>query len=101
MLQRAALLTLLVAASALAAPPPKALAPDAIPHTIALFLKDLSADGKHRVTFRATAYGTRFFFEEPAGVTVYSFDGGGYRKEAFLKGGTLAAAMKKYPPPKP
>src|SRR4029079_3888617 len=37
-----------------------------------------------------------FFFEESSGVTVYSFDGDGYRKSEFLKGATLAKALKKY-----
>ena len=41
--------------------------------------------------------GTHFFLEEPSGVTVYVYDESvGYRKEAFLKGATLAKAMKKY-----
>ncbi len=35
-------------------------------------------------------------FEEPIGVTVYTFDGRGYRREAFLKGFTLTKAIKKY-----
>ena len=34
---------------------------------------------------------------EPSGVTVYVYDESvGYKKEAFLKGSTLAKAMKKY-----
>ena len=62
-----------------------------------MFLANLSADGKQRIAFKAAAVGTRFFFEENVGVTVYGFDGnGGYRKEAFLKGYTLPRAMKKY-----
>ena len=40
--------------------------------------------------------GTHFFFEEPIGVTVYTFDGRGYRRETFLKGFTLTKAIKKY-----
>lgn len=64
---------------------------------MAMFLGELSHDGKEKVTFRASALGTHFFFEEPAGVTVYVYDETvGYRKETFLKGSTLAKAMKKY-----
>lgn len=74
-----------------------AVAPDKVPHSIAMFLANLSDGGKKRVAFRAMAYGRHFFFEEDGGVTVYSFDGAGYAREAFLKGSTLAAAMKKYP----
>ncbi len=72
-------------------------APDTLAHPMALFLTDLSKDGARQVTFKATAVGHRFFFEEPAGVTVYRFENGGYRKEAFLKNARLAAAMKKFP----
>jgi hypothetical protein len=96
MLQRALLLLSLVVCSSALAATPKAIAPANIPHPIALFLKDLSANGKQRVTFRATAVGTRFFIEEPAGVTVYMFDGTGYLREAFMKNATLAKAIKKY-----
>ena len=67
-----------------------------MPHPVAMFLSDLSSGGKQRVTFKAAAAGTRFFFEESAGVTVYVFDGSGYRKETFLKSATLAGAMKRY-----
>lgn len=89
--------TLLAAVTALAAPPPKMLAPATIPHPMAMYLSELSKEGKQQVTFRAAAIGTRFFLEEPAGVTVYTYDETvGYRKEAFLKGSTLAKAMKKY-----
>jgi hypothetical protein len=94
---------LLVAATTSAAtPPPKTIAPktigpSTIPHPIAMFLGSWSKDGKEKVTFRASALGTHFFIEEPAGVTVYVFDYNvGYRKETFLKGSTLAAALKKY-----
>jgi len=83
-----------------AAPRPSApatVAPDSVPHSIAMFLANLSDGGKKRVGFRATAYGRHFFFEEDGGVTVYSYDGVGYTRDAFLKGSTLAAAMKKYP----
>jgi len=73
------------------------LAPDNVPHPQAMYLAGLSHDGKDRVTFKAAAYGKRFFFEEPSGVTVYVYDGSGYTKETFLAKTTLAAAMKKYP----
>jgi hypothetical protein len=64
---------------------------------MAMFLGGLSKDGKQKVTFRATALGTHFFFEEPDGVTVYVYDETvGYRKETFLRGSTLAKALKKY-----
>jgi hypothetical protein len=73
------------------------LAPATIPHPMALYLGTLSNEGKDKVTFRATAVGTHFFFEEPSGVTVYVYDASvGYRKEKFLSGYTLAKAMKKY-----
>ena len=61
-----------------------------------MFLANLSAGGKQKVTFKAAAAGTHFFFEEPAGVTVYVYDGTGYNKEAFLKSATLASALKRY-----
>jgi len=64
---------------------------------MALFLGGLSKSGQEKVTFRASARGTHFFFEEAAGVTVYVYDATvGYRKETFLKGATLAMALKKY-----
>jgi len=88
----AALLLFAVIASAA----PKAIAPPTLPHPVAMFLANLSSGGKQRVTFKAAASGTHFFFEESAGVTVYVFDGGGYRKETFLKSATLASAMKRY-----
>lgn len=73
------------------------MAPPTIAHPMAMFLGELSHDGKEKVTFRASALGTHFFLEEPAGVTVYVYDETvGYRKETFLKGSTLAKAMKKY-----
>jgi len=87
----ALLLAVTVAATA------KTVAPPTIPHPIAMYLQELSKDGKEKVTFRASASGTRFFLEEPAGVTVYVYEESvGYRKEVFLKGSTLAKAMKKY-----
>jgi hypothetical protein len=92
-----------------AAPPPKTskaakpvvapptVVPATLPHTIAMFLAHMSSEGKQKVTFKAAAIGTRFFFEETTGVTVYGFDGTtSYKKEVFLKGYTLAKAMKKY-----
>jgi hypothetical protein len=87
----AVLLAITVAAAA------KTIAPPTIPHPMAMYLQTLSNDGKDKVTFRASAIGTHFFLEEPAGVTVYIYEESvGYRKEVFLKGATLAKAMKKY-----
>jgi hypothetical protein len=75
----------------------KTIAPPTIPHPMAMYLQSLSNDGKEKMTFRASAVGTHFFLEEPGGVTVYVYEESvGYRKEAFLKGSTLAKAMKKY-----
>ena len=97
MLLRLLSISLLAAVTAAAAPPPKTIAPITVPHPMAMYLSSLSKDGKQQVTFRATAIGTRFFLEEPSGVTVYTYDEKvGYRKETFLKGSTLAKAMKKY-----
>jgi hypothetical protein len=88
---------LFAASIASAATPPKIIAPATIAHPMAMFLGELSHDGKTQVIFRASAFGQHFFLEEPAGVTVYVYDETvGYRKEAFLKGSTLAKAMKKY-----
>jgi hypothetical protein len=92
----AAAALLLFAISAPAAPPPKRVAPEVVPHPTAMFLASLSGDGRQEVTFKAAAMGTHFFFEEPTGVTVYAFDGRGYRRESFLKGFTLARALKRY-----
>ena len=86
----------LVAASPKKPAPPLPAAPDVVPHPIALFLGSLSRDGARQVTFRATARGTRFFIEEPTGVTVYRFDKGRYVKEEFVRGATLAKMTKKY-----
>ncbi|HXA19835.1 MAG TPA: hypothetical protein VN380_22820 [Thermoanaerobaculia bacterium] len=97
MLLRLLSVTLLAAVTASAAPPPKTIAPATVPHPMAIYLSNLSKAGKQQVTFRAAAVSTHFFLEEPAGVTVYTYDETvGYRKEAFLKGSTLAKAMKKY-----
>ena len=89
----AAFLLFTLAASAAA---PKAIAPPTMSHPVAMFLSTLSSGGKQKVTFKAAAAGTRFFFEESAGVTVYVFDGSGYTKETFLKSATLTSAMKRY-----
>jgi hypothetical protein len=81
------------------APPkkgPAAVAPNDIPHATAMLLTGLSNDGKRRVTFKATALGRHFFFEEASGVTVYTYDGVLYRKTTFLKGSTLEAAVRRY-----
>lgn len=95
------LLTLLLALFLLGAAPKKSTppvpaAPDVVPHSIALFLGSLSKNGARQVTFRATAVGTRFFIEEPSGVTVYRYDKGHYVKEELMRGAKLAAATKKY-----
>jgi hypothetical protein len=90
------LMTLTVSA---AAPKKKAvatIAPNDLPHPIAQFLRSLSKDGSRPVTFRASATGTHFFFEEASGVTVYRYVNGSYVKETFLGGTKLSAAMKKY-----
>jgi hypothetical protein len=75
----------------------KTVAPPTIPHPMAMYLQTLSNNGADKVTFRASAIGTHFFLEESAGVTVYVYEESvGYRKETFLKGATLAKALKKY-----
>lgn len=89
-------LALLFFASSLLAAAPRRIAPETVPHPTAMFLASLSGDGRQQVTFKAAAMGTHFFFEEPTGVTVYAFDGRGYRRETFLKGYTLARAVKRY-----
>ena len=90
-------IALLIAITASATTPPKSVAPPTIPHPMAMYMNSLSKDGKQQVTFRSAAIGTHFFLEEPSGVTVYTYDDTvGYRKETFLKGSTLAKAMKKY-----
>jgi hypothetical protein len=88
MLKRTLLVVLVLASPVFAAPPA------AISHPTAMLLAKIS-NGK-KITFRAQTAGERFFFEEPAGVTVYTYDGKGYQREAFLKGTTLAQAMKRY-----
>ena len=105
MKHRAIAALLLLASTALfaatKAPAPKAaaprlIAPDTMAHQNAMFLASLSNRGARRVMFRAAAISTRFFLEEPSGVTVYVYDGLDYRREAFLKGSTLQKAMKAY-----
>ena len=95
MLSRTTIALLLLAVTAFAAPP-KRIAPEVVPHATAMFLASLSGDGRQEVSFKAAAMGTHFFFEEPTGVTVYMYDGRGYRRESFLKGYTLSRALKRY-----
>jgi hypothetical protein len=98
-MRRLLALSLLLALSVSAAPkksPPR-IAPEEVGHPIALFLSSLSKDGARSVTFKATAVGTRFFFEESTGVTVYRFADGHYVKETFLRGAKLKSAIRKYP----
>ena len=97
----AGLFVILLALTMVAASPkkkalPTPAAPDVVPHSIALFLGSLSREGARQVTFRATAIGTRFFLEEPIGVTIYRFEKGRYVKQEFVRGITLANAVKKY-----
>ena len=80
-------------------PPVVHVSPDQIPHNIALFLRTISSDGKRAVTFKATAVGTRFFFEENGSVTVYRYENGVYVRERYAKGVKLPAAVKKYGKP--
>src|SRR5438105_10391094 len=96
MLSRTIVATALFASTLVAAVPPKRVAPEVMPHPTAMFLASLSGDGRQEVTFKAAAMGTHFFFEEPTGVTVYAYDGRGYRRQTFLKGYTLTKAIKKY-----
>jgi len=95
---KTALALVLLATISMTAAPKKAapIAPAAVAHPIALFLNELSNDGKRQVTFKASAVGTRFFFEESAGVTVYRFANGQYVKETFLAGTKLPSVMKRY-----
>ena len=94
MLSRTTIALLLFASTVFAAS--TRVAPDVVPHPTAMFLASLSGDGRQQVTFKAAAMGTHFFFEEPTGVTVYAYDGRGYRRQTFLKGYTLTKAIKKY-----
>lgn len=99
-MRRTAILLLFVTLSLSAAAPKKkaatTIAPDDVPHPMAQFLRTLSKDGGRAVTFKASATGNHFFFEEPTGVTVYRYVNGHYVKETFLAGSKLAAAMKRY-----
>lgn len=103
-MQRAVAVLLLatstLATAALAAPaPPKrvpTVAPSSIAHGNAMFLASLCGAGKKKITIKAMAIGTRFFLEEPVGVTVYAFDGNGYQKENFFKGLSMDQAVRKY-----
>lgn len=91
-----AALTLSAAPAKKRAPQPKPIAPDAVPHQVALFLRTITNDGGRNVTLKATAVATRFYIEEPTGVTVYRFDNGQYIKEEFLRGYSLVRAVKRY-----
>ena len=95
MLKKLIAITLLVVSATVYAAP-KPVAPDTLAHSSALFLAGLANDGKRTVTYRAMARNTHFFLEEPAGVTVYVYDGSGYTKQAFLRGVKLERAVKKY-----
>lgn len=99
-MRRPTLLLLILLTLAAASPKkksgPAAAAPNAVPHAIAQFMRTMSNDGLRQVTFRATAHGTRFFIEEPSGVTVYRFENGSYVKETFVRNAKLAATVKKY-----
>ncbi|HEU4889440.1 MAG TPA: hypothetical protein VFV49_16265 [Thermoanaerobaculia bacterium] len=88
--------TLTLSAAAPKKQPAATIAPADIPHSIAQFLRSLSKDGGRAVTFKASASGTRFFFEEPGGVTVYRYVNGKYVKETFLAGKKLPAVVKQY-----
>jgi hypothetical protein len=91
-----AVVSLAVLCAAGPPPAPKVIAPESFPHSVAMFLSNLSSEGKQRVQFKAAAFGTHFFFEEPTGVSVYQFDGIGYRRQSFLKGNSLGQALAKY-----
>jgi hypothetical protein len=100
-MRRTAVFLLLITLTLSAAPSKKKTAvalsaPEEVPHSIAQFLRALSKDGKRTVTFKATATGTRFFFEEPGGVTVYRYVNGDYVRESFVKGGKLPAVVKRF-----
>ena len=96
MLSRTIIATALFASTLCAAEAPTHVAPEVVAHPNAMFLASLSGDGRQAVTFKAAAMGTHFFFEEPAGVTVYEFDGRSYRRERFMKGATLTKALKQF-----
>ena len=98
LMRRIAVLVVVAALSIGATPPqpPPPVAPDALPHSIALFLGSLCNEGGREVRFKARAHGVRFYFEEPTGVTVYRFLKGEYVKEEFLSGFTLERAVERY-----
>src|SRR5713226_1457622 len=96
MLSRLNVVLLFFACTLSAAVPPRRIAPETVPHPTAMFLASLSGDGRQQVVFKAAAMGTHFYFEEPTGVTVYFYDGRGYRRQTFLKGYTLTKAIKKF-----
>jgi hypothetical protein len=96
MLRRTIIATALFASTLYAAVAPTRVAPEVVAHPNAMFLATLSGDGRQAITFKAAAMGTHFFFEEPAGVTVYEFDGRNYRRERFMKGATLTKALKQF-----
>ncbi len=75
---------------------PRTVAPETLGHGDAMFLTSLSNHGARRVSFKATAVGTYFFLEEPSGVSVYVYDGIGYRREKFVRGTTLEKVVKSY-----
>lgn len=85
-----------LAASAAAPPKKKQAAPDDVPHGVALYLAALSDHGTREVRYKARAHGTRFFFEEPGGVTVYRFEKGKYVRDDFLRDTTLERAVRRY-----
>jgi hypothetical protein len=99
-MRKVVVLAIALALSVTAAPAkkkaPASVAPDAVPHQIALFLGSLCNEGSRPVTFKARALGVRFFFEEPTGVTVYRFEKGRYVREKVLRGFTLERAVKRY-----
>jgi hypothetical protein len=74
------------------------VAPEFVPHDIAMFLAGLCKDGERNINFKASALGTHFFVEEPGGVTVYLFQGSSYRRDVFLPGATLRNAIKRFEP---
>jgi hypothetical protein len=89
-------LTVIAAAPKKKSSGPTPIAPSTMTHANALFLGDLSNDGARQVTFRATAIGTHFFLEEPAGVTVYRYADGKYVKEEFVRNAKIPAVVKRY-----
>lgn len=99
-MRRTAILILFVTLTLSAATPKKkpvaTIAPSEVPHAIAQFLRTLSKDGGRSVTFKASASGTHFFFEEASGVTVYRFVNGKYVQQSFLPGAKLGTAVKRY-----